>query len=82
MPTLDLVMHQEDFAALAMAAHIENMTLNAYVVSCLRAAADHEIERLNEEPSSVPENGSDIGDPNVPKGARWDPAEHGPYDGR
>ena len=55
MPKLDLILEQKDFAALAMAAHIEDMTLNDYVASCLRSAADHEIERLDKELRSAPE---------------------------
>ena len=49
MPTLELKMTKDELAALAMAAHGEDMTLNAYVNSCLQAAAEHEINRLEKE---------------------------------
>ena len=59
MATFDLTMNTEDFTTLAMAAHLEGITLNEYLRRCLVAAAEHDIQRLEENLSSAPERQDD-----------------------
>ena len=67
MPTLDVVFKEDEFAAMAMAAHVEGMTLNAFVVSVLQDESIKTIELYEKSPGECPADvelpSSDAGTP-------------------
>lgn len=59
MPTLDLKLNVKQLATLALAAHAEDQTLNAYINARLQDAAEQDIERFEKNVNDDAESNGD-----------------------